>query len=135
MTKTKNTKTAQLGNDEILGITTVTRLQLPNGNYRFIDQRGNILRGTATRPYTHMAIQRVPGYDRQTGNPAPNDVQHVPSGLFLTFHSTPNPKVAYKVYSIERVIAIGAEAPAEAPAFDGEDAEEWQRQSDLGGAQ
>ena len=99
-------KTAQLSNEEILGITVVNRIEMPKG-FRFVDQRGNILRGTATRPYTHMAIQRVPSYTRTRVLEDDTEIREtVPSSLFWTFHSKSNPSPNYKLYTIERVVPI-----------------------------
>jgi hypothetical protein len=76
-------------------ITAVYRYELftIEGNlrgYKFTDQDGIVLRKKATRPYTHMAVQRV-----------------VHDGAkFLSFHSTGNPKTSYRSYVVERVIAI-----------------------------
>ena len=102
-----NTKTAVLTDEEIRGITSVTRSVLPSGGFRFVDQRGNILRGTATRPYSHMAIQRSAPYTSRVAQiDGTVKVTEVPASLSITFHSSPKASKIYKTYTIERIVPV-----------------------------
>jgi hypothetical protein len=82
----------------ISDITAVYREELKGRRgFRFTDQNGKVLRKCATRPYTHVAIQSFSGG---------YSVKH----LFLSFHSSPNPKPSYRTHKIERVIPIQEKA-------------------------